>query len=77
MRAAQLAAVEGIAELLAEPLPQATAAERRALAAYYFAVINGLAIVWLIDPAIVPAGEQLRRAELAAGGTAAGADGAS
>lgn len=77
MRAAQRAAVEGIAELLAEPLPHATEAERRALAAYYFAVINGLAIVWLIDPEIVPAGDQLRLAELAAGGTAAGADGAS
>ena len=64
MRAAQRAAVEGIAELLAEPLPQAAEAERRALAAYYFAVINGLAIVWLIDPSIVPAGDQLRLAEL-------------
>ena len=72
MRAAQRAAVEGIAELLAEPLPQATEAERRALAAYYFAVINGLAIVWLIDPEIVPTGDRLRLAELGAGGTGAG-----
>jgi len=69
MRAAQRGAVEGIAELLADPLPHATDAERRALAAYYFAVINGLAIVWLIDPSIVPAGDLLRRAELAAGGS--------
>ena len=37
MRAAQRGAVEGIAELLAEPLPHATEEERRALAAYYFA----------------------------------------
>ena len=74
MRAAQRGAVDGIAELLAEPLPRATAEERQALAAYYFAVINGLAIVWLIDPSIVPTGDRLHLAELAGGGNVAAAD---
>ena len=57
LRAAQSGAVDGIAEpgkFLGED-------DRRALAAYYFALVNGLAVVWLIDPSIVPSGAQLAR----------------
>ena len=51
----------GIAELLAEEIPGLGDDDRRALAAYYFALVNGLAVVWLIDPSIVPSGAQLTR----------------
>ena len=61
LRAAQAAAISGIAELLADPLPSLDDDERRALAAYYFALVNGLAVIWLIDPSIVPSGGQLGR----------------
>ena len=61
LRAAQGAAISGIAELLADPLPSLDDGERRALAAYYFALVNGLAVIWLIDPSIVPSGGQLGR----------------
>jgi len=56
LRAAQGAAISGIAELLALDDD-----ERRSLAAYYFALVNGLAVIWLIDPSIVPSGGQLGR----------------
>ena len=61
LRAAQAAAISGIAELLADPLPSLDEGERRSLAAYYFALVNGLAVIWLIDPSIVPSGGQLGR----------------
>ena len=61
LRAAQGAAITGIAELLADPLPALDDDERRSLAAYYFALVNGLAVIWLIDPSIVPSGGQLGR----------------
>lgn len=61
LRAAQSGAVDGIAELLAEELPGLGDDDLRALAAYYFALVNGLAVVWLIDPSIVPSGAQLTR----------------
>ena len=61
LRAAQDAAISGIAEMLADPLPSLDDGERRALAAYYFALVNGLAVIWLIDPSIVPSGGQLGR----------------
>ena len=61
LRAAQSGAVDGIAELLAEELPGLGDDDLRALAAYYFALVNGLAVVWLIDPSIVPSGAQLAR----------------
>ena len=61
LRAAQDAAISGIAEMLADPLPSLDDDERRALAAYYFALVNGLAVIWLIDPSIVPSGGQLGR----------------
>jgi AcrR family transcriptional regulator len=59
LRAAQQAAISGIAELLAETLPELDAEQRRALAAYYFAMVNGLAVTWLVDPAGMPSGKQL------------------
>ena len=61
LRAAQSGAVDGIAELLAAELPGLGDDDRRALAAYYFALVNGLAVVWLVDPSIVPSGAQLTR----------------
>ena len=59
LRVAQSDAISGIADMLAEVLPELTTEQRRALAAYYFALVNGLAVVWLIDPSVVPSGEQL------------------
>ena len=59
LRAAQQAAISGMGELLAETLPELDAEQRRALAAYYFSMVNGLAVIWLIDPSSVPSGEQL------------------
>ena len=59
LRAAQQAAISGIAELLAESLPELDAEQRRALAAYYFVIVNGLAVIWLVDPAVAPSGKQL------------------
>ena len=47
--------------MLADPLPSLDEGERRSLAAYYFALVNGLAVIWLIDPSIVPSGGQLGR----------------
>lgn len=59
LRAAQQAAITGIAEMLADALPALSADQHQALAAYYFALVNGLAVVWLIDPSVVPSGEVL------------------
>ena len=59
LRAAQRAAISGFAELFTKTLPDLDAEQRRALAAYYFALVNGLAVIWLIDPSGVPSGEQL------------------
>ncbi|QDP95550.1 TetR/AcrR family transcriptional regulator [Microlunatus elymi] len=70
MRAADRKALDDLADLYRQADPDATDAECRAVARLFFTLLNGVALLWLVDPESVPTGAQLSAAVGALAGSA-------
>ena len=56
------AAIGGFSRTLEEVRPELGKTRTRAVAELYFALLNGLAVQWILDPEHLPRGAELRRA---------------